>query len=986
MESKRLYLFGSPHLDREGVQISFDSHKVHAVLYYLATVGDAVRRDFLVSLLWPENDQPSGRALLRGSLYKARKAVADDLFVADRDTVALNRSAELWVDVNEFSNLIDRCKSHGHTPETPCSMCIELLEGAVRFFRGDFLEGFGVKGCPDFDSWQILQAQVLRESVASALQRLVLLHKASARFSEAVEYARQWVRLDQLDEEAHRALIELYARQGQRAMALRQYEDCTRILRDELGTPPDKDTIEIYNSVRDGSFGGGPAERLAVPVHNLPRQLSDFIGRKREIEKIKLLLREHRLVTLSGVGGCGKTRLALEVASQILDELTGGVRFVDLTTVSDPSALPMKIAAVLGLVEQPDLLLSRALTEYLRTKQILIIIDNCEHVLAACAETTDHLLRECGEVRILATSREPLATEGEIVWRVPSLSMPDSGKQGKTRLSELREYESVQLFVSRAQSVSSGFVVTEENASCLAEICARLDGIPLAIELAAARARGISLQEICARLGDRLTLLTSDRKVVLARHQTLRAAIDWSFDLLDEEERVLFRRLAVFTGGCTLDAVEATCADHGLQRTRVGLDSIADIITHLVDKSLVLMDCGRYRMLDMIRQYSAEKLQEAGEDSDLRRNHRDWILRLSEEAYSKTRGREQLYWFDRLDAEMDNIRAALIWTRESGEVEEGIRIIWALSWFWLVRGYFNEGYGALLNLLGERPDLCTRARAKGHAAAAVLTLLREGKTPFDGHWAESVALNRLAGDKSQTAACLTRLAYAGGDDRQEYLDEALLLYREIPDRWGAVNVLRLMGVTIPDARRARELLEESLTLCRDTGDGVNLSWLLYDLAMKEFCREDFPFTVSMLEESLEIAKTLKLKQGMAQSCSMLGLVHMIQGNYRTSRAMLANATAVCRDTGLSRWAAVCALLNLLGMAVAKEEWQNAAMFVGALEASPQHIRPDWRGPFEVWLTVVSENLTEAEFSRLVEDGREMDTTGIVELSLRADDL
>jgi predicted ATPase/class 3 adenylate cyclase len=413
---------------------------------------------------------------------------------------------------------------------------------------------------------------------------------------------------------------------------------------------------------------------LDVLPNNLPVQLTSFIGREREKAEVRRLLSSTRVLTLTGSGGKGKTRLALQVAAEGLEGFPDGVWLVELAVLSDPSLVPKAVASALGVPEQQGRLLTETLVDGMRGKSVLVILDNCEHLVAACAHLTDVLLRACPNLRILATSREALGVTGETTWRVTSLSLPDPERLPP--LDQFTEYEAIRLFVARAVAIAPQFAVTNRNALAVAQVCHRLDGIPLAIELAAARVKVLAVEQIAARLDDRFRLLTGGSRTALPRQQTLRAAMDWSYHLLSETERLLLRRLSVFAGGWALDAAEGICTGRNLEAT-----DILDLLTSLVDKSLVQAEThrgeARYRLLETVRQYARDRLVEASEEVDVRTRHRAWYVALAERADREPRGPRQRIWRDH-----DNLRAALVWGKEDpGGAEATLRLVGALTWF-----------------------------------------------------------------------------------------------------------------------------------------------------------------------------------------------------------------------------------------------------------------------------------------------------------------
>src|SRR5262249_19185487 len=446
------------------------------------------------------------------------------------------------------------------------------------------------------------------------------------------------------------------------------------------------------------------------------QQLTRFIGRDKERAVLRDALGQTRLLTLSGPGGVGKTRLALQVAADVRDEYADGVWFVDFASLADAGLVPQTVASTLGLREGGGGTITATVVEYFKRRHLLLVLVNCEHLIAACACLAETLLRESADVRILATSRESLAIGGETVYRVPSLDLPDS-----ERLPDpvsLSTHEAVALFVDRARSVKPTFAVTSATALPVAKICVQLDGMPLAIELAASRMKALSVDQIAARLDDRFNLLTSGSRTALPRHQTLLAAIDWSYNLLTEPEQILFRRLSVFCGGWTLEAVENVCAGDGVNR-----GSVLDLMSGLVDKSLVLAEerkgQQRYRFMMTLREYAHKLLMQTAEGDAITRDHAEFYVALAVEGEAKLFGTEQRVGLEQLNAEYDNLRAALQWT--SGKnAAMGLRLAGALGRFWYLRGSWDEGRRWLAEMLAAK-EAATSAtvRVKALNAAAL---------------------------------------------------------------------------------------------------------------------------------------------------------------------------------------------------------------------------------------------------------------------------
>jgi predicted ATPase/class 3 adenylate cyclase len=463
----------------------------------------------------------------------------------------------------------------------------------------------------------------------------------------------------------------------------------------DLGRP--EQVYELQGPGRRSDFP--PIRSLSTHPNNLPRQLTTFIGREKEISELEALLVKNRLLTLTGSGGSGKTRLGLQVAAESLAQFPDGAWFVELAQVAKPDLVAQTVATVLGVMEEPGKPILLTLTRHLESKRLLLVLDNCEHLLDACANLADVLMRQCPDVRILASSREALGIAGEQTFRVPSLSLPD--RKQKQTVEMLATYESVQLFIDRARLVRADFEVTHRNAPALASICCQLDGIPLAIELAAARVLTLSIEEIDHKLDQRFRLLTGGSRTALPRHQTLRALIDWSYELLNASERRLLQRLSAFAGGWTLEAAEQISAGN-----TVAAGDVLDLLTSLSNKNLIGSDQtdgrSRYRLLETVRQYAREKLLDSGDAEHVRQRHHDYYLALAEDAESKLTGAEQAQWLQRLEEEHDNFRSALEWSLVAAGSEGGLRLCGALQ---TVLGDARTSFG--------RPRLVCAAPEKG---------------------------------------------------------------------------------------------------------------------------------------------------------------------------------------------------------------------------------------------------------------------------------
>ncbi len=596
--------------------------------------------------------------------------------------------------------------------------------------------------------------------------------------------------------------------------------------------------------------------------NNLPLQPTPLVGREREVAAVCERLRspEVRLLTLTGPGGTGKTRVGLQAAAELIEAYEGGVFFVPLATVADPSLVASSVAGALGVTETGDRPLEERLKEYLRDREMLLLLDNFEQVLEA-TPFLEGMLVAAPRLKALATSRAALRLYGEHEFPVPPLELPDTGRLPE--VEALAQYEAVRLFIERARAVKPDFAVTNENAPAVAEICTRLDGLPLAIELAAARIRLLSPKAMLARLGSRLKLLTGGARNLPERQRTLRGAIEWSHSLLTPEEHTLFARLAVFSGGRTLEAIEAVCDPDG------ELDAF-DAVESLLEKSLLRQEEGpdeepRFVMLETIHEYATEKLKEGGEYEELRASHVAYFVAFAEEAEPEIEGPDQVSWMERLEADHDNLRAALSWSLERKDAESALRIGGALWWFWVVRGHPTESRRWLVAGLtgGETAPVGVRARA----------LLAVG----------DLALRQ--GDYTRAV---------------EDLEASLSLYREAKDRRGEAYALSILGWIASERNeleRARELLEESLALSREAGTARDVSIVLNAVATLELYRGEYELAATIAEEGLSLAREAGDVRSIAMYTMNLALTAPVTGEYERAEMFGREAREMHRELG-----------------------------------------------------------------------------------------
>src|SRR3984893_6200451 len=630
--------------------------------------------------------------------------------------------------------------------------------------------------------------------------------------------------------------------------------------------------------------------------NNLPQQVTSFVGRERELTDIRNQLGSTRLLTLFGAGGLGKTRLSLQVAAEVLDDYPDGVWFVDLAPMTDERLVPQAVALVLGVKEEAGRPVLEALVNYVSDRKLLVILDNCEHLLHSCGELATQLIRSGPHLRLLTSSRQPLHVAGETTYHVPSLSVPEP--QRAVTIQALTQYEAVRLFVDRARAMQPSFQITDSNSRAVVGICHRLDGIPLALELAAARVRALSVDEIAARLNDRFHLLTGGDRTALPRQQTLRASIDWSYNLLTKQERALFRALSVFANGWTLEAAEAV----GTAETGSDVE-ILDLLTNLVEKSLVISDTedGRYRLLETVRQYALDRLRKSPEKAPVCDRHLNFYLTLAEQARPELVGPNQGVWLKRLDIERENFLAASTWcgSAENG-ADLGLKLAHALKRYWLNRGLLGLGYRICVDALG-------RSNAGERNAARCQALFNAGQ-----------------------------LALAMGRYREalEHLVECLSVGREIEHQVMVAAVLQPLGlasVGLGDTSSARGYFQDAYALAQQLGDKRQVAAAINALAQLDRLQGNLDSAESLYEKALQLAREVGDREIIAVALLNLAMVSIGRASEDSARAMLLEVLAIADESGFKP-AGQSALEVCAGLGAVCKDWEWAARFFGAAEA------------------------------------------------------
>lgn len=979
MPRLRLLLLGPPQIERDGVPLEFDTRKAVALLAYLAVTGQTHSREALAALLWPEYDQARAYANLRRTLWAVNKAVGEEWVDVGRETVSLRRGTGFWLDVDSFRNHLSECKTHGHEDSDVCPACITPLVEAVKLYRDDFLAGFTLRDSPNFDEWQFFEAEGLRSELAGALKRLVCCHSAQREFEPAITYARRWVALDPLHEPAHRELMKLYAWAGQRAAALRQYRECTRILEEELGVPPEEETAQLYEAIRATQLppppvGAVPATQVPVgvgppaePRHNLPPQLTPFVGRKEKLADIAGLLQnpDCRLLTLVGLGGVGKTRLAIQAATEQLGAFSHGVYFVPLAPLSSAEFIVPTIADALGFSffqrEGEDA--RQQLLNYLREKQMLLVLDNLEHLVEGVGLLTD-ILSVAPGVKMLATSRERLNLRGEWVAEIWGMRFPQDEE-----FDSLEDYSAMQLFMQRAGQADVSFSLSEDEISDASHICQLVEGIPLGIELAAAWVKMLSCQEIVHEIERNLDFLTSSMRDVPERHRSLRAVFDHSWHILSHDERRVFSGLSVFRGGFGREAAEQVAGAN------------LSFLSALVDKSLLRRDpSGRYGMHEVSRQYAAQRLTELSQEEQTRDRHCSYFIGFLQQREEALKGANQIEALDEIGAEIENVRAAWRWAVAHGKVAEIKRAAESLFMFYQMRSLFQEGEEAFGQAVAAlESETCRRVNwgvereaALGLALAfqgyfgwflysrenatallrkslevlrplgarkelaLVNTLAVFGQATEDIAEAErmvqeSLTIFKEAGDQWGVAASLLRFwvfeyyVRRYHTESKSHLQESLAISRDISDRWGMGLSLFALGEVAHASgayNEAKRHFQESLAIRRQIGDrqgvGIGLDFLGYVL------RElgEYQEAQRLHQESLDISKEIGDRLGIAGSFDNLGLVAHDIGDYEAAERLFQEGLAIRRELG-DQWGIGLSLEHLGDVALALGEYEEA---------------------------------------------------------------
>jgi predicted ATPase/DNA-binding SARP family transcriptional activator len=982
MSRLSLFLLGPPRIERDGVSVHVRRRKVVALIAYLAVTGRRHGRDTLATLFWPEHDQRQARGRLRRALSSLKEVLgegwAEDKHPLDvgREAAGLNRGAEIWLDVAEFRDLLAECRAHGHPQDQTCPACLPLLAEATALYCDDFMAGFTLRDSPGFDDWQFFQAQGLRDLLANALQRLASGHGSLGEYEPAIAYARRWVALDPLHEPAHRCLMRLYTWSGQRAAALRQYGECERVLQGELGMPPQEETARLYRTIVERRDLLPPVEHAAARKHNLPVQLTPFVGRKAILAKIADCLQEPacRLLTLVGPGGSGKTRLALQAAADILsdtrpDRYPHGVYFVTLAALDSAETIVPAIASAIGFSlyaeqgrPQQPASSRRQLLDYLRQKMMLLILDNLEHLLPpsvpparggdegqargpgaggdvppACggneggAGLVTDILKAAPKVKILATSRARLNVQGEHLLPIGGMDFPKPTSSTLSASTDIGRYGAVRLFLQGARRVQPDFELTSVNQADVVRICRLVDGLPLGVLLAAAWVRMLTPAEIaaqiCGEIGQSLDFLETELHGVPARQRSMRAVFDHSWRLLSEREREVFKALSVFRGGFTRRAAQ-----------RVTGATLRELRA-LVDQSLLERDSrpdGHYRTHELLRQYATERLGATpAEEETARDRHCTYYAGFLQQREADLIGWNQKRALAEIEAEIENLRAGWNWAVAQGRIEDIDRSLESLAEFYHIRAWLQEGEQtfarAAQRLAGAQSEIVSRPEVSRESRIVLgKVLMQQGRFCDPLGLAEkgiellqkSLAIFRDLGAQREMAYALCHV-----EDEPSY-QEALAIFKEAGDRRGiALSLGGLAGVARGQGEygAARQLFQESLAIFKEIGNQKEIAFSLHALGYTAWMLGEYEVAKELYQQSLVLYREIGDQRGVADSLEYLGF-NALYGfrEYDEAKQLLQESLAIYEEIG-----------DLYGMAVALQCLGDLADLLGEYAEATQ---------------------------------------------------
>lgn len=961
-------ILGRLEVLHQGRPLPVGGRRDRALLVLLAArAGEVVPSDQLIEAIWGGDLPRDPSHALQAAVSRLRRALqvaAEPRYLLVRRTPGYLLDVEPGrVDAARFARLVEE----GRRGEDPAARAI-ALEEALALWRGPALADVA------YEPWAQPEIARLEELRLGAVEDQIDAQLAQGHHVAVLGRLPNLVAEHPRRERLRGQLMLALYRAGRQAEALSGYEEARRALADQLGADPGPDLQRLHHAIlrQEPSLDWAPP---APTRTNLPERLTSFVGRAEESTLVRKLLADVRLVTLAGPGGSGKTRLALEVGGDLAPGYRDGAWLVELAALPDASLLPQAVATALRVPEDPLRPLLDTLVDALRERRLLLVLDNCEHVVQGCAELAGAILAAGPGVTILATSREALAVPGETVIHVPPLEVP--GRQAPPAAPEaLAQYEAVRLFLDRAAAAQPGFALTSDNIRSVAEICQRLEGLPLALELAAARVQGLAVEDIASRLDDQFRLLSGGRRTRLPKERSFRAAVDWSYQLLAEPERRVFERLSVFAGGFRLAAAEAVAAGEGVEPRQV-----ADLVARLVDRSLVQRaqdgpSPARYRLLEPLRQYARERLDARGETEAARCRHLELFLAMAEVAGPALRGREQRERIGRLATEHGNPDAALAAAPDLGRPHDGLRLAAALGPYWRVRGHFSHGRERLQQALGTS-RAASPARARALVEAGFLAFFQCDYQDTRDRCEAALELYRRAGDGWGMAYALGKLGLAAWkladpDRASACFTESLRRFRELGDGWGVATTLGHLGfmaVATGSLDEAETAHQESLAWFREQHDESGIGTALSFLGELAVRRGDLDRGEEVLRDSLALTQQVGDRWGMAYSLAYLARIATLRGNDHDAADRYRRGLQLFTSLG-DREASAGTLAGLAELAARRGRPGLAAELLGASHAlggTPR--RPIADPPFPERIAALRTELGEPAFTDAWAAGR-----------------
>jgi predicted ATPase/DNA-binding SARP family transcriptional activator len=963
-----LCVLGSLGIVRAGEQVRLGSGQQRRLLAVLVVhANEMVSRDRLVDVLWGEDSPASATHSLQTLLSRLRATLGEDRLETCPPGYRL-RVASGEVDALRFEELVRVGLGAVEEPE----VALGVFDEALGLWRGS--------PYAEFASEEFAAAEVARlfELRARAIEERSAALLELGRPEEVIGELEAEITAEPFRERLRALLMLALARVGRPVESLRAYDAFRRFLADEIGVVPSPGLQTLNDDIvrqhPDVGWAGSPTND-SDRAGNLPRQVTSFVGREAEIASLSELVYRSSLVTLTGMGGVGKTRLALQVAAEVIGKFPDGAWLCELAPVTDPPAVWETLAACLRVQPRPGRALDESVLDYLAAKRLMLVLDNCEHLLDAAARMVDAIEHRCPKVSVLATSREGLAVAGERTVAVPSLGVPASDAHG----DDLRQAEAVCLFWDRASAAKSDFLLTDRNVGAVAVLCRRLDGIPLAIELAAARVRSLSPEDLVSRLDQRFTLLTRGSRAALERHQTLRSTIDWSYDLLTPTERRALDRLSVFAGGCDLAAAAAVLPGGDLE----ALDVI-DVLGQLVDKSLVVVDDTdggvRYRLLETIRHYARERLDASRDPRALRRRHADHYVALAEAAGPHLRGRDHLEWTDVVTRDVDNFRAALDWAVETTSPEHALRLV------------------APLALQGRTCELAIDWAATavaipggdGHPLLPVVAAWAAWGSTMSGDLARAEELVAVA-ERAQAALGTRLSSVARGratlalfrndfDETRRYAEEWVELARKSGDTYELANALTMLGAALQITEQTLDAtiatVDEAVHIARADGIDTALTFALPILA-SSLPLEESPRALALLDEAIELSARTGDRLGVSNAMGIKAVIAARRGDWRT--ALRTGVASTEQTLELGDHVRVSRFLYMAGVALcALGSCEPAAVLFGKANATTERRGVDWiLEMLAATDTALVEALGEQQVATLAARGATLDITDAV---------